>query len=221
MELKSRDWRMVFRVRGPGMRIRVFPEAVILGTLLAAVGCHVQVDKSSNGEDKNVKIDTPLGGLHVRSGDTAAADLGLPVYPGAHVAPDRDGDKSADVHLGFGEWQLRVKVVNYETADPSDKVMAFYRNALGRFGDVVECKGDHAVGSPSTTNEGLSCNEDRGNTNIHVSGVSEGNDLTLRAGSRRHQHIFALKNGDEGTRFALIELQLPAGVAESSSKTSD
>ncbi len=83
------------------MRVRVLMPAMVLGTLLSALGCHVQVDKGKNGEDKTVRIDTPLGGLHVRSDQTTAADLGLPVYPGAHVTPDRDGDKSADVHLGF------------------------------------------------------------------------------------------------------------------------
>lgn len=204
------------------MRIRaLLPQAAFLGALLAVAGCHVQVDKGKNGEDKNVKIDTPLGGLHVRSDQTAAADLGLPVYPGAQVATDHDGDKSADVHLGFGEWQLRVRVVSYQTADPRDKVIAFYRSALGRFGDVVECRGDQPVGSPTITSEGLSCREDRGKANIHVSGVSEGDDLTLRAGSKRHQHIFAIKNEGEGTRFALVELQLPAALAESNSRGSD
>lgn len=203
------------------MKIRALPQAAVFSVLLAAVGCHVQVDKGKNGEDKNVKIETPLGGLHVRSDQTSAVDLGLPVYPGAWISPDHEGDKSADVHLGFGEWQLRVRVVTYESSDAQDKVVAFYRNALARFGDVVECKGDHPVGSPAITSEGLSCSEDRGKANIHVSGVSEGNDLTLRAGSKRHQHIFAIKNGGQGTRFALVELQLPAALAESSSKTSD
>lgn len=203
------------------MRIRVWPGLLMVGVLLAAAGCHVEVDKGHNGEDKNVKIDTPLGGLHVRSDQTAAADLGLPVYPGAQIAPDHEGDKSADVHLGFGQWQLRVKVVTYQTPDAHDKVLAFYRNALGRFGDVVECQGDKPVGSPSITSEGLTCSEDRGNANIRVSGVSQGDDLTLRAGSKRHQHIFAIKSGGDGTMFALVELQLPAALAESSSKTSD
>ena len=117
------------------MRVRVLPEALILGTLLSAVGCHVSVDKGRNGEDKNVRIDTPLGGLHVRKDQTSAADLGLPVYPGALVSPDHEGDKSADVHLGFGQFQLRVKVVTYETPDARDQVVAFYKNAMGRFGD--------------------------------------------------------------------------------------
>lgn len=204
------------------MRVRVLIPAVVLGFLLSAVGCHVQVNKGKNGEDKTVRIDTPLGGLHVRSDQTAAGDLGLPVYPGANVAPDHEGDKSADVHLGFGQWQLRVQVVSYTTPDAKDKVVAFYKNAMGRFGDVIECQGNHPMGSVAMTSEGLSCNEEaRGQ--VHVNGLDDSdNGFTLRAGSRRHQHIFALKNNDGGgTRFALIELQLPAGLAESSSKTSD
>ena len=36
-----------------------------------------------------------------------------------------DNHKSADVHLGFGEWQLRVRAVSYETPDSEDKVTAF------------------------------------------------------------------------------------------------
>ena len=204
------------------MRVRVLIPAVVLGILLSATGCRVQVNKGKNGEDKSVRVDTPLGGLHVRSDQTSAGDLGLPVYPGANVTPDHEGDKSADVHLGFGQWQLRVQVVSYTTPDAKDKVVAFYKSAMGRFGSVIECQGNHPVGSVSITSEGLSCNEEsRGQVNVNGMGEDE-NGFTLRAGSRRHQHIFALKNsGDSGTHFALIELQLPTGLAETSSKTSD
>lgn len=202
------------------MRLRVGLAGLMLGTLLAATSCHVQVDKGDNGEDKNVRIETPLGGLHVRSDQTAAADLGLSVYPGAQVAPDHEGDRSADVHLGFGQWQLRVKVVTYQTPDGRDKVIAFYRNALARFGDVLTCDGGKPVGQPTVTREGLTCNEsDKGK--VHVNGVSEENGFTLRAGSRRHQHIFVIKSSGEGTRFSLVELELPSSSEESSAKTSD
>lgn len=203
------------------MKIRLLPQAIALGSLLAATGCHIQVDKGNNGEDKNVRIDTPLGGLHVRSNQTTAGDLGLPAYPGAQLTSDHEGHDSADVHLGFGQWQLTVRVVTYESSDSRDKIMAFYKQALGRFGDVIECQGDKPVGSPTVTSEGLTCSEDRGNHHIHVSGVSEGDNLTLRAGSRRHQHIFALKNESGTTRFSLIELELPAGMEENPSRTSD
>jgi hypothetical protein len=186
--------------------------------LLLATGCHVQVDKDSEGRDKNVKIETPIGGLHVRSDDTSAADVGLPVYPGAMIVPDKDGDKSADVHMGFGDWQLRVKVVNYETTDSQDKVLAFYQKALGRFGNVIQCQGNQPVGTPIATQEGLTCSEDQGHVQVQGENVSE--DLTLKAGSRHHQHILGIEksNGNQ-TRFALIELQLPAAIDKDSTKS--
>jgi hypothetical protein len=203
------------------MRIRILWQAVILGTatcaLLATAGCNVQVDKGKNGEDKNVKIDTPLGGLHVRSDQTSAADLGLPVYPGAQIAPDHEGDKSADVHMGFGQWQLRVKVVTYQSGDDQKKVLAFYKNALGKFGDVIECDGNKPVGSPAVTSEGLSCHED-GNVHVNMNNNANGFDdsgLTLRAGSKHHQHILAFKTTSDGTKYSLVELQLPEGLDDS------
>ena len=184
------------------------------GMLLTA-GCRVQVDKDSHGGDKNVKIETPLGGLHVRSGDVSAADVGLPLYPGAQIAPDQEGDKSADVHMGFGEWQLRVKVVNYQTSDSQDKVLAYYQKALGRFGNVIRCQDGKPAGTPTVTQEGLGCADDNSNAHVQVS-----DNLSLKAGSRHHQHMVSIeKNSGFGTRFALIELQLPQAIDKDSSKS--
>ena len=184
---------------------RYFLPCVALAALFVT-GCRIQVDKSKDGQDKNVKVDTPMGGLHVRTNDLTAADVGLPVYPGAQVAPDHDNDKGADIHMGFGKWQLRVKVVNYQTPDSRDQVMAFYRKALGRYGDVIQCSHDTPVGTPTTTREGLTCGDSHKNVQ-----VSQGDDMNLRAGSKHHQHIVGFKNGDSAgsTRFALIELELP------------
>jgi len=192
---------------------KLLAAATSLGLILVA-GCRIQVDKNKDGQEKNVKIDTPLGGLHVRADQTSAADVGLPAYPGAHIAPDKDGDKSADVHLGFGEWQLRVKVVTYDTTDPQDNVVAFYQKALGRYGDVIRCRGNEPVGTPTITREGLTCSDDKGNSHAHVSDEGE---LSLRAGSRHHQHIFAIKKSTGAdTRFSLVELQLPEGIDKDS-----
>lgn len=202
------------------MRLRGWSEALLLGMLLTTVGCHVSVDKGKNGEDKNVRIDTPLGGLHVRSDQTSALDLGLPVYPGAQIAPDHEGDKSADVHFGFGQFQLRIRVVSYQTPDDRDKVAAFYKNALNRFGDVITCQGDHSVGSPVITGEGLTCSEDS-KVQVRSGAFDYDHSWSLRAGSKHHQHIFAVKDGGTGTRFSLVEIQFPSGLDESASKTSD
>jgi hypothetical protein len=210
------------------MQIRLLSKTIVLGTLAASLitiaGCHVQVDKDKNGEDKNVKVDTPLGGLHVRANQTTAADLGLPEYPGAAIAPDHEGDKSADVHMGFGHFQMRIRVVTYVSSDDQQKVLAFYRNAMGRFGDVIECDGTHSVGSPTITAEGLSCREDN-HVHVNVDGQYHGSDddsgLSLRAGSKHHQHILAFKTVSQGTKYSLIDLELPEGLGELGSDKSD
>jgi hypothetical protein len=181
---------------------------VFSALLLTIAGCTVAVDKK-NGDDKNVKIDTPLGGVHVSSDGTSAADVGLPVYPGAQTKPDKDGDKSADIHFGFGDWQFRIKVVKYHTDDSPDKVLAFYKKALGRYGDVIQCNGDSPVGTPTVTREGLTCSD---SDNEHHN-VKLDSSQSLKAGSKRHQHIMGIeKNDGSGTSFSLVELDLPAGT---------
>lgn len=179
-----------------------------LALVVWASGCRVNVEKGKNGEDKNVQVDTPFGGVHVDTNSTTAADLGLPVYPGAKIVKDDDNHKSADVHLGFGEWQLRVRVVSYSSTDPQDKVTAYYKNALGRYGTVITCMNNVAVGTPTQTPEGLTCSDDHKHTNVDV-----GSGLQLKAGSKRHQHIVGFDKPKDGkTRFSLISLDLPAGM---------
>ena len=196
--------------------------AVSLALAAGLAGCRIHTEKGANGEDKKVQIDTPFGGIHVNTDQTTAADLGLPVYPGATLVMDDDHHKSADVQMGFGEWELRVKAVSYQTPDSEEKVTAFYKKALGRYGDVITCQGNSPVGTPAMTTEGLSCADDGKHDNVHIDqGITLARDLELKAGSKRHQHIVGFESPkDSQTRFALVALDLPAGV-ESGSEKSD
>jgi hypothetical protein len=182
------------------------------------------VDKGVNGEDKKVQVDTPFGGVHVNTDQTTAADLGLPVYPGAVVVKGDGDHESADVHLGFGEWELRVRTVSYQTDDSEEKVTAFYKKALGRYGDVITCQGNSPVGKPAITSEGLSCADDKGSGNVKIDRGDYGtgkDSLELKAGSKRHQHIVGFENPKNSKpRFVLVALDLPA-VVESGSGKSD
>jgi hypothetical protein len=200
--------------------------ALAVGLVLAAgmAGCRIHTEKGPNGEDKKVQIETPFGGIHVNTDQTTAADLGLPVYPGATTVTGGGDHKSADVQMGFGEWVLRVKAVSYQTSDSEDKVTAFYKKALGRYGNVITCQGNSPVGTPAITTEGLSCADDNKHTKVQIDqgnySIGKGN-LELKAGSKRHQHIVGFENPKEGkTRFALVALDLPAEL-ESGSEKSD
>ncbi|HEY0794879.1 MAG TPA: hypothetical protein VGD64_03785 [Acidisarcina sp.] len=183
--------------------------------VLLACACTVNVEKNKDGGDKNVKIDTPLGGIHVTQDQVSAADTGLPQYPGARVDSDHEGDKSADIHMGFGDWEMRIKVVRYQTSDQQEKVLAFYKKALGRYGDVIECNGKHAVGTPTTTREGLTCDDSGQHADIHFDdAVDQEKGHYLKAGSKRHQHIMGIESSSSAdeTKFSLVQLDLPAGM---------
>ena len=204
------------------MKSSVMVLAISVALAASLAGCRVQVDKGVNGEDKKVRVDTPFGGIHVNTDETTAADLGLPVYPGAQTFKDDDKHKSADVHMGFGEWQLRVRAVSYRTHDTKDQVTAFYKKALGRYGDVITCQGNTPVGTPAVTSEGLSCQDDSKNGNVKIddSDIKLHGGLQLKAGSKRHQHIVGFKDSPAGeTEFALVALDLPNFVDQSGGKS--
>ena len=188
-----------------------------LALVISIAGCRVRTEKDASGNEKTVQVDTPFGGVHVNTDEMTAADLGLPVYPGAELMKGDDKHKSADVHMGFGEWQLRVRAVSYSSTDDRDKIVAFYKKALGRYGDVLTCQGNAPVGTPTVTAEGLNCSDSGKHGNFEFNGNKNGipnpNGMQLKAGSRRHQHIVGFEDPKEGeTRFALVVLDLPVGV---------
>src|ERR1700752_3107722 len=105
------------------------------------LGCSVNVKKEPNGQDKQVDINTPVGGIHV-SKQADVADVGLTVYPGARVKQkSSDGsEKTANVNIsGFG-FGIKVVALEYESDDAPAKVLSFYRDQLKKkYGNVLEC----------------------------------------------------------------------------------
>ena len=190
-----------------------FLSLAVLLCLAALPGCRVQSNDS--GKHDSVKIDTPFGGLHVNTNKTTAADIGLPIYPAATPVNDDGDNQSADVHMGFGQWQLRVKTAHYFSSDSRDKVESFYRNALKRYGTVIACQGNQPIGTPTQTAEGLTC-QSNGKSGSGSQGIAQvdtsEHGLVLKAGSPRHQHVVTLdnqKSGRTGTNFGLVVLDLP------------
>lgn len=207
------------------MRRDVIVSACLLMALWA-VGCKVHVEKDASGEDKKVQVDTPFGGIHVNTGQTTAADVGLPAYPGAQVVTHDDDHNSADVRLGFGEWAMHVQVASYSTADDENKVADFYRKALRSYGDVIACRNGAPAGAETKTAGGLTCSE-HGHPDVSVR--NNGKDFNyqwehggyeLKAGTQRHQHIVAFDKQETGkTRFALVALDLPASDSSGQGKS--
>jgi hypothetical protein len=185
--------------------------AAAIGVSMMLSGCRVENDK--HGDSDNVKIATPFGGMSVKTNEAAGVDaIGLPIYPGAVMVKKKDkNDGAADINLSFGSFSLKVKAASYTTPDSPDLVAAFYRKALGRYGDVIECQNDKAVSSQTRTAEGLTCADDQRN-HIKVDNDMSGK-MELKAGSKQHQHIVGIDPDGSGTKIGMVALDLPGHLS--------
>ena len=93
----------------------------IAGALLLLGACSVNVDDKDKKNGK-VDIETPFANLKVDSSEKAA-DNGIPVYPGAHLRPEENGDNhAANINIGAAGFGLKVIAAEYETDDAPEKV---------------------------------------------------------------------------------------------------
>jgi hypothetical protein len=200
--------------------MRYFSALAVSSLLLTTVltGCHVTSHK--NGNNDNVDIGTPFGSMQVKTNDNVeASGIGITPYPGAVIVKKDKDNGAADVNMSFGSFHLGVKAVSYTTSDAPDKVLAFYKKDLGRYGAVLHCDGKHAVGIPIRTDEGLTCDSEKsGNIEWNTDDDAK---IELRAGSKQHQHIVALEPKGDGTKIGLVALDLPSGLSNHDHKDSD
>lgn len=171
--------------------------ATLAGVLLS--GCSVNVKKESNGQDKRVDISTPMGGIHV-SKDADVADTGLSVYPGARLKPEDSGhnDKSANVSIsGFG-YGLRVVALEYDSDDAPEKIIAFYRDQLKKYGHVLEC---HTSGH---FNMNMKYSDHSSDSHALTCDMDSGKNVELKAGSDENRHIVAVESEGKGSSFSLV-----------------
>jgi hypothetical protein len=172
--------------------------AGLAALLLSA--CHVNVKKEANGQDKQVDINTLVGGIHV-SKQADASDVGIPVYPGARMKEkDSDGsDKSANVNIsGFG-YGIRVVALEYESDDALAKVLSFYKDQLKKYGSVLEC---HTSGHFNLDMKMGSHGRDSSNE-LTCEG-NHGSNVELKAGRKDDQHIVAVEPQGKGSGFSLV-----------------
>ncbi len=183
--------------------------SLLLTTLLA--GCRISSHK--NGDNDNVGIATPFGSMQVKTNDNVdAVGLGITPYPGAQMVKKDKDNGAADVNMSFGSFHLGVKAVSYTTIDDPGKVIAFYKNDLKKFGDVLQCYNHKPVGQPTRTAEGLTCDsEEHGGGHISLS--NSDTKTELRTGSKQRQHLVEVEQHGEGTKLGLVALELPSNFS--------
>jgi len=167
-----------------------------LGVLLAAAVPLSAQDNKDSGKSESEMGRNSIG--FIASDEASAKDVGLPLYPGARRHKDTS-DESAAVQLGLwgGNSGFKLVVLKLESNDAPEKVAAFYRKALAKYGKVLDC-GDSSTSASekakgNSPNE-LSCEEDR----------PDKGELVLKAGTKEEQHLVGIKVNGDLTVFQLV-----------------
>ena len=184
---------------------RTWLGCLLLGSL-ALAGCTIQT-KHEEGSDheKNVKIETPLGGMNVRTDNVEAKDTGMSVFPGAKLKErDEDGhnDKKANVNIDTPWFGLKVVALSYESSESQEKIWEYYKKELSKYGRVLECKpGSSDMDLTAKDDEELTCRESKKG---HAKYSSDSGHMELKVGTANKQRIVALKPSGSGTEFSLV-----------------
>jgi len=190
--METRRWN---RVAGRQTGRRPFG-VVILGLIfLAALPLGAQDKKGSGKTDSGT--DQEGFGI-VASKRAGAKDVGLPMYPGAREHKDKSDDSPA---VKFGLWGgnsgFKLAVLKLESNDGPEKVAAFYRKALAKYGKVLDCRGSSKVTTgenKGSSSDELGCDDDQ----------PENGELVLKAGTKQEQHVVGIKSSGGLTLIQLV-----------------
>ncbi len=153
-------------------------------------------------KEKNVEVRSPMGDLHLGK-DADAQKAGLPIYPGARPQ-HTDNDEPVNLALSTDKFGMNLIVAKYETDDSAEKVLAFYREKMKKYGKVLECHGTEGK-------NGFSHDEDdkNGNQPLKCEGDNSGPIRELKVGTEDNQRIVALEDPKDkkATSFVIVYLR--------------
>lgn len=135
--------------------------------------------------------------------EASAKDVGLPIYPGARPHKEKDNDSdSVKMGLWGGSFAFKLAVVKLESNDSPQKVAAFYKKALARYGTVLDCGAGSSQASDKDESESskkLTCEDDK----------PDPGKLTFKAGTKEKQHVVGIEPSGSGSVFSLVYVESP------------
>jgi len=176
---------------------RVLRYALFVVVLFAALPVVAQDQKDSNAQQSSSDNDSI--GFNLGK-DASAKDVGLPIYPGARRHKDDPNDSSAlNMGLWGGSAGFKLFVLKMESSDAPEKVAAFYRKALAKYGTVLDCSnGSASTNSDDAKNsKKLTCEDEK----------PKPHEISLKAGSKEKQHAVGVEPNGSGTTFQLVYIE--------------
>ena len=172
----------------------------IVAILLAAVACLVVLSYHPS------KLHAQSAGAFI-SQDASAKDVGLPLYPGSKPALDKKSEdkksedkksdsQSANMGLWLGGTGFQLVVVKMQTPDSPEKVAAYYRKALAKYGTVLDCTNPPSQADEKHSPNALSCDDDK----------ADAGGMLFKAGTKEVQHLVSVDRDGGGTIYSLVYL---------------
>lgn len=135
--------------------------------------------------------------------EASAKDVGLPVYPGARPHKEKDNDsESAKMGLWGGSFAFKLAVLKLESNDSPERVAAFYKKALAKYGTVLDCGAASSQGSEKGGNKSskqLACEDDK----------PKPGEMLFKAGTKEKQHVVGIEPNGSGSVFQLAYVESP------------
>jgi hypothetical protein len=164
----------------------------------------------SNSDDKSFDVRSSVGDLHVGK-DADAGKAGLPLYPGARAKREKDNDP-VNFGLLMENFGLKLIVAKYDSDDGPEKIAAFYRDKLKKYGKVLECHAhDDNMGTDINSDDDKDGDDhhatDHQTKELKCEGDNTGPVMELKAGTEDDQHVVAIKPQDEqshSTTFVIV-----------------
>jgi hypothetical protein len=172
--------------------------SVIL-VLAVLAGCSISTRRDgATGKDKDVDIRTPLGSISVHKDSSDAKETGLSLYPGAQLKKDfEDHEGSANVNISSPLFGIKVVAVKYQSDDSPEKVLAFYKKDMARYGNVVTCTGGFDMSFHHHDRDMEVTCDSRGGSDHRY-------QEELKVGTENNQRVVAIKPNGNGSEFALV-----------------
>jgi hypothetical protein len=180
-------------------RMSLLVVTVVLLWMAAPDAAHAQNKKDDDGFSAGVNL----------SAKADAKDVGLPIYPGSRPHKDNSDDSSAGK---FGLWGgsigFKLALLKMETDASPDKVAAFYKKALAKYGKVLDC-----TNAPALTQEQKDAN-DKSNTLACDDDHSPAGGFVFKAGTHDEQRLVSietLSGSTGGTNYSMVYVEAKSG----------
>lgn len=141
------------------------------------------------------------GAGFVISAQATAKEVGLPLYPGAKPHKDEKNESPAtQLGLWGASFGFKLVVLKMESSDSPDKIAAFYKKALAKYGTVLNCTDPSKATSDkdkSSSPKQLDCGDDK----------PDAGGMLFKAGTKEKQHIVGIDAKGQVTVFQLLYIE--------------